>query len=75
MGTAFSTIKTQKKYNKKNDETRKSDSNIHIPTFSSRQVIVQPKLECTEAGDVYEQEADLMADYVTNLSFAAGADG
>ena len=75
MGTAFSTIKTQKKYNKKNDETRKSDSNIHIPTFSSRQVIVQPKLECTETGDMYEQEADLMADYVTNLSFAAGADG
>lgn len=73
MGTAFSTIKAQKKYNKKNDETRKSDSNIHIPTFPSRQVIVQPKLECTEAGDMYEQEADLMADYVTN-SFAAGGD-
>ena len=75
MGTAFSTIRAQKKYNKKNDETRKSDSNIHIPTFSSRQVIVQPKLDCTEAGDMYEREADLMADYVTNLSFAAGADG
>ena len=58
MGTAFSTIKTQKKYNKKNDETKKSDSNIHIPTFSSCQVIVQPKLDCTEAGDMYEQEAD-----------------
>ena len=39
-----------------------------IPIFADKRTFIQPKLTINTPGDIYEQEADRMADQVMNLS-------
>lgn len=51
--------------------TTHESKGVSLPSRSS--VSLQPELEMTQPGDAYEQEADWMADRITDHAFAAGA--
>lgn len=51
---------------------QRSDS-LSVPSKTVSSMTVQTKLEMTDPDDAYEQEADRMADRITDHAFAAGA--
>ena len=53
--------------NDKNTEGPSHDFS-RIPVFADNKIFIQPKLSINTPGDVYEQEADRMAERVMNLS-------
>lgn len=49
---------------KRNGSRNQAVKDNNAVMASSRQMVMQPKLELTMPGDSYEREADRMADYV-----------